>query len=614
MHHARSLALRAGAVLALAAAVLLAHPAQAGQGKFPGPPEHANAGVNAAQNNHNTVVHTRYGSLRGSVDEGRTLVWKGVPYARPPVGNLRWKAPQDPDSWQGVREAIQPAEECTQLLTTREWIRTGTAVGSEDCLYVDIYRPQRPAYHRERLPVYVWIHGGSNNFGSAKLYDGATLARRSNVVVVIVQYRLGPIGWIYHPALQTGGADRLSDSGNFGTLDHAKALAWIRDNIAAFGGDPDNVTITGESAGAHNVMNMVVSPLAAGLFHRAMAQSGGMITRTPAFGRGLANTTIERVLRYQEGLSAAEATARRLAMEADGTLEGYLRATDAGTMFLAILAFGSIGTYDGIEDGTVLPVGGWVPAIRSGNYNRVPIILGSNEYETKAFMPLYGLFIKTLGVPSGPYTWFDLIDVLKAAPKPDGTLLTLADVLPTPADLDLYEIAGYYGGRNWKAKFVDSLARELAAVQDGVWAYLFRWGGIGSGPHPFDVIYAAGHAMEIPFFFGSDEDLFGYSFVEDNEAGRKDLQTAMMAYLAQFARTGSPNRAGSPLPGWAEWSNAPGAPKAIVFDGDLDQALIGMTDEEVTFAGVTAALEAAIAPRPGNEKFVARFFQWYGPW
>jgi len=317
---------------------------------------------------------------------------------------------------------------------------------SEDCLYVDIYRPET----RARLPVYVWIHGGSNNFGSARDYDGTVLATRSDVVVVVVQYRLGPVGWFYHPAIQTGGADILTDSGNFGSLDHAQALKWIQENIKAFGGDPHNVTITGESAGAHNVMNMVISPLGQGLFDQAMSESGGMVTVPTSSARLSANDYIEKLIRYKEGVDAATARDRRMAMEAGGTLTDYLTGTAAGDFFLALLKYGSVPTFPAIEDGTVMPVGGWMPAIKAGNYNKVPIILGSNEYESKSFMPLYAAYVKPLGVPSGPYTWFNLINVLRK-----DLPLTLNDVLPTQHDKDVYELTGYYGSRNWKAKFVD---------------------------------------------------------------------------------------------------------------------------------------------------------------
>jgi para-nitrobenzyl esterase len=579
-----------------------------------------------AWDNHDTIVKTDYGKLRGYVDEDKdVLVWKGVPYARPPVGELRWAAPLDPEPWHGVRDAISPAPKCTQLFTTEEWIRTGVVDpdSSEDCLYVDIYRPERPAYHNERLPVYVWIHGGSNNFGSARQYDGSVLAAESHVVVVVVQYRLGPIGWFYHPALQTGGADILTDSGNFGTLDHAQVLKWIHKNIDAFGGNPHNVTVTGESAGAHNTMNMVISPLGKGLFHHAMSESGGMQTVTTASARLSANDYIEKLIRYKENVDAATATAHRIAMETDGTLEAYLRATAAGDFFLALLKYGSVPTFPAIEDGTVMPVGGWIPAIQAGKYNKMPIILGSNEYESKSFMPLYYAYVKPLGVPSGSYTWFNLINVLR------GDLpITLDDVLPTPHDKDVYELTGYYGSQNWKAKYVDTVAHELANVQDDVYAYLFKWGGPGSGPSPFDFIYGAGHASEIDFFFGDGQGLFGYPFVPANEAGRKDLQHAMMEYLKRFAWTGNPNHyfPSSPwlrnwphfsyLPRWKEWSNTPGAPKAIVFDADLNQAQIGMMNEELTIEGVTAAFEAAMTAKgfSSTEKIAARIFQFSKPW
>lgn len=603
-------------IVALAVAVFVVFPAQ-------------------AKNIFSTLVETEYGKLNGYVN-GDAVVWKGVPYAKPPVGDLRWKAPQDPDPWGGVRDAISPAKKCTQLFTTKEWIRTGVVDpdSSEDCLYVDIYRPQ----HKARLPVYVWIHGGSNNFGSSRDYDGTVLATRSDVVVVVVQYRLGPIGWFYHPAIQTGGADMLSDSGNFGTLDHAQVLKWILENIDAFGGDPHNVTITGESAGAHNVMNMVISPLGKGLFDQAMSESGGMRTVPPETttdpkivpGRIQANDIIEKLLMYKAGVippvppaTRAIYTQLRIDMENAGTLEANLRATTAGDFFLAMLKYGSVPTFPAIEDGTVMPVGGWIPAIQAGKYNKVPIILGSNEYESKSFMPLYGPAIKPLGVPSGSYTWFNLINVLRK-----DLPLTVNDVLPKQRDKDIYELTGYYGSRNWKAKFVDTVAHELAKVQDDVYAYQFNWGGIGSGPSPFDFIYGAGHAAEIPFFFGAEQGLFGYPFVPANEAGRKDLQDAMMRYLSRFARTGNPNALSSCppwmegsshamcLPKWKKWSNVPGAPKAIVFDADFNRAHITMMNEELTVEGVTAEFEAAMTSMGLSplEKIAARIFQFSSPW
>jgi para-nitrobenzyl esterase len=433
------------------------------------------------------------------------------------------------------------------------------------------------------------------------------------MVVVIAQYRLGPIGWLYHPALQDG--DPLTDSGNFGTLDNIQALKWIKKNIRAFGGNPRKVTITGESAGAHNVMNLVISPLAKGLFHRAMSESGGMTTDT-----------------VEEGLAQAEATIAAL-LAADGLTEvpggdvnAYLRSKTAAEIFESYFAsYFTLPTYDAYQDGAVLP-GSVVSTIRSGNYNKVPIIVGANEYETKAFMPLYGDLIKYVGlfgggpwggVPSSAYTWKNLLFGVMLKEDENGCPLnlTLDEVFPSPTDKLLYQITGYYGSLNWRAKFVDERARALKEQQWPVYAYLFKWGGnsnIGSGPSPFDFIYGAGHATEISFFFGSDESLWGFGYNPENDtAGRQALSDAMMQYLANFARTGNPNGEGLPL--WRRWSNKEGRAKVMQFDADYQKALLTMSNEEVTFDGVSAGLLGAASMLPQEVQDLPWYFQWSQP-
>ena len=583
--------------------------------------------------NNDVRINTAYGALEGYLSSDQTaMIWEGVPYAKPPVDDfvnqvhLRWRAPQDPEAWQGIRQATKPALKCTQLYTTGDWIRTGAVDqdSGENCLYVNVFRPN----NSKRLPVYVWIHGGSNNFGSAREYGGADLALRSDVVVVVVQYRLGPLGWLYHPALQSG-ADPLSDSGNFGTLDTVQALRWIRQNIEAFGGDPGKVTVTGESAGAHNTMNLVMSPVAKGLFHRAMYESGGMAPVTAESGRAAANDYIEKLLMFAANVPTPVSPAtraafaqQRIAMENGGTLGAYLRSAKAGDLFLAIIKYGAVPTFPVIEDGNVMPLGGWIPAIQAGNYNKMPIILGSNEYELKSFMPLYGSVVRLYGAPSTlpTYSWLDLFASARNNNTPKFT-----DILKTPFDQDLYDKAGYFGSLQWKAKNVDSIARELSQQQEKVYTYLFKWGGVGSGPYPFDHIYAAGHAAEIAFFgLGLDQGLFNLPFVAANEKGREELKGAMMGYLSNFARTGNPN-SGDPqhvFPGrltkWEQWTNAPGGPKAVVFDADLNQAKINMTSDEVTFASAEAARQAWVAAQlPANRPQadnVTKLFLWQPPW
>jgi len=568
-------------------------------------PKHAKK----CNNRHNTKVLTKYGRLMGVLDTNNTWAWKGVPYAKPPVDDLRWKAPQDPEPWKGVRQAKNECEPCTQLYTTPQWVRQPDAIGSEDCLYLNIWRPQSD---EKKLPVYVWIHGGSNNFGMAADYNGSVIASRSNVVVVVIQYRLGPLGWFTHPALRHE-EDPEDDSGNYGTLDTIQALKWIQENIKAFGGDPDNVTITGESAGAHNVMNLVISPSASGLFHKAMSQSGGMVTIPVSSGESLANSTIDRLL-VDDGTAEnlSEAAIIREGMT-DAEIEGYLRGKTSYEIYEVL--YGNIGTYSAYQDGYVIP-GSVVSTIRSGTYNMVPIIVGANEYETKSFLPLYGPAIKYFGLfGGGPwldvpspigYTWLDLIGVL------DGVVPSLDDVLPTTEDKNLYEICGYYGSRNWRAKFVDERARALQSKQDNVYAYQFNWGGQSSGPYPFNFIYGAGHAMEIPFFFGSDTSMWGYSFSPGNDtAGRAELQGYMMKYIANFCRTGNPNVGPFIIPfKWTQWSNTPGESKVILFDSNADESVLEISNEEVTFSAVTTELLFATLTLPPEVQDLPWYFQW----
>ena len=211
------------------------------------------------------------GQIVGYKEPNGTLAWRGIPFATPPVGELRWKAPRPPEPWEGVRETLAFGSACPQ-----RGFGGGTSgiTGAEDCLYLNVWQPPRSETER---PVMFWIHGGANHIGEAAtpLYHGANLAAAHDVVVVSINYRLGPLGWLTHPGLRVSG-DLADDSGNYGTLDILRALEWVRENIAQFNGDPDNVTIFGESAGGFNVLTMMVSPLAAGLYHKAIVQSGGL--------------------------------------------------------------------------------------------------------------------------------------------------------------------------------------------------------------------------------------------------------------------------------------------------------------------------------------------------
>ncbi|MEL6259311.1 MAG: carboxylesterase family protein, partial [Pseudomonadota bacterium] len=224
---------------------------------------------------------TDKGDVVGHVDnETGAHVWRAIPFAAPPVGDRRWRAPRGIDAWPEPLLAVQAPPRCLQMLSPLDQVpqsQIGDIVGDEDCLYLDVYAP--PLSDDERaaadLPVMVWIHGGSNIWGYADQYNGATLATQHNVVVVVIQYRLGAFGWFSHPAIEDDAKSRDDASANFGMLDQIAALRWVKRDIAAFGGDPDLVTIFGESAGGMDVAGLLVSPRADGLFQRAIIQSGG---------------------------------------------------------------------------------------------------------------------------------------------------------------------------------------------------------------------------------------------------------------------------------------------------------------------------------------------------
>lgn len=237
------------------------------------------------------VRQTTAGKIEGVDDSARsgTYYWKGVPFAKAPVGALRWRAPVAPEAWSGIRPAAKFGNACLQIgrifspglnNTYDATIGTnlGKPVGSEDCLFVNIWRP---ATTEKNLPVLLFIHGGSNISGytADPLYDGAKLAKTANALVITASYRLGILGFLNMPQLKPGGTEG-DDSGNFALLDNMAALRFIANNVANFGGDPGNVTLSGESAGATNLLSVMTSPMAKGLFHKAFEMSGGISLAT----------------------------------------------------------------------------------------------------------------------------------------------------------------------------------------------------------------------------------------------------------------------------------------------------------------------------------------------
>ncbi len=514
------------------------------------------------------LVTTRFGVVGARDDSEQTWVWKAIPFARPPIGDLRWRAPQEPLPWTGVRNPGSFSTACTQYSV----VLPGVVFGTEDCLYLNVWRPKGPDIG---LPVYVWIHGGGNSIGSATTtsgYYGSSVASRSHMVFVSINYRLGPFGWFSNPALREGVSSEDA-SGNYGTLDIIQSLKWVQQNIAAFGGDPANVTIAGESAGGFNVLSLLISPPAKGLFQRGISESGAAITHGMDEADEKSHELLAELLaRDGKWRTRADGEVLAAAMSREA-IRAYLRSKNDREILTcyATWAFGMIDNPAILRDGAVIPEAGF-DVLATGDYpGKVPLIIGSNKEEVKLFL----LF-------SGAIPWRS----------------------------ELYEAAAKYGSERWKASGVDEVARRLSACADQppVYAYRFDWGASdanGAGPLPdnWGRKLGAFHSLDIPFFLGRDT-LNGVMhlalFTPQNAPGRKALSAAMMEYVAQFARTGNPNRraTGSGTGGaeWVPWTNAPGAPKCMLLDARADSPAIAMSDVELTDEAVMA--EAAGLPEP----------------
>ena len=479
------------------------------------------------------------GTLVGFTDaDTGANVWRSIPFARPPVGPLRWRAPRPAEPWTGTRQAIAAAPWCPQQLSGLDGVakeRFGEVVGQEDCLYLNVYAPPMTAAQAAtaKLPVMMWIHGGSNTWGRAAQYDGGALAARFHVVVVVIQYRLGALGWMAHAALREGGPLPDDASPNFGTLDAIRALEWIKTDIPAFGGDPGRVTIFGESAGGQNVSVLLTSPRAKGLFQRAISESGGFDSVPLAEAEGLTG----------DDPDAARAVAPRIVGAGKPITGDSLRAAPVQAIFDAYTNKKDYRPPRIIADGIVLPKDGSYSVLSTpAAYNAVPVITGTNRDEMKLF---YVFNPKLVNFLFGK--------------------------LPMVRDPALYDAAARYPSRMWRANAVD---RPATAMTEGgnaaVFTYRFDWDEEGKVlTSDLGQLLGAAHSMEIPFVFGHFQLLGAFdpiAFNKDNAASRIALSDTMMSYWAQFAATGDPGRGvDGKLPAWTAWSNAPGANTQMVF-------------------------------------------------
>ncbi len=489
-------------------------------------------------------VRVRAGIVQGIVEvDSNVATYKGMPYAKPPIGDLRWRPPVPAPAWDGVRDARAFGHACLQPARNPKSLYFGEmASPSEDCLTVNVWAPTGA----RNLPVMVWIHGGSLVTGSSSepLYDGTKLAERG-IVFVSINYRLGVLGYLAHPALSAESSQHIS--GNYGVLDQIEALRWVRDNIAAFGGDPDRVTIAGESAGGLSVIALLASPLARGLFTKAIAQSGRISTF-----RALHEDAL--------GVRSAEAMGTALAEAAGATNAEALRATDAKALFEAARASGW--QSEPVIDGIVLKRQ-IAETFARGEQAHVPVIAGFNEGEIKSFP-----FLVT-NVPESQRAYE--ADVRCRFGAEASKFLAVYPGVDPKADAMASVRDGLHG---WAAQY---LVRKQAEAGQAAYLYFFRH----ATPAQRERDLAAFHASELPYIFGQvgASAALGPNWPRGPlTSAESELSQAMMSYWISFVRDGLPKADGlSPWPrftardrGYLEIDDVPSAardlqPQAFAF-------------------------------------------------
>ncbi len=465
------------------------------------------AGTTTSGSASSLVVRTADGQVHGlataSVDD-----YLGIPYAAPPVGALRWQPPRPPAPWRGIRVATRFAPHCPQPASP-----FGRASVSEDCLYLNVFTP--PTHHGSGLPVMVWIHGGALVSGESDDYDPSALVAHG-VIVVTFNYRLGALGFLAHPALA---AKPGGPSGDYGLMDQQAALRWVQRNIRAFGGDPAKVTIFGESAGGQSVLLQLASPTARGLFARAIAESGGY-----ALG--------------QASLASAEAAGRAFAAKAGCATQTAqcLRSLPVAT----ILA-------DQDQTGATIDIDGRVltsqlkTALASGEFNRVPVIDGSNHDEWR-------LFVALSTFEGHPVTAADYVPMIATTLHVSRSIAEIIAAQYPLADYASPALALGTVGTDAIFACPTLLLDQALARYVPMYAYEFNdeHAPAGSLPQP-GFPYGATHAAELPYLFG----LPGTA-ASDFTSAQQRLAGAMQDAWTSFAAAGVPSlTAGGPWPRFA---------------------------------------------------------------
>ncbi len=485
----------------------------------------------------NTVVQTANGKIQGSVNTEKTVrIFKGIPFAAPPVGDLRWKAPQAVQNWMGIKQ-------CTSFLASpiqnkpqpfycwsEEFIAQPEPL-NEDCLYLNVWTTAKAKSAKQ--PVFLWIYGGGLSSGSANcaIYDGEEMAKKG-VIFVSINYRVGVLGFMAHPELTKESG--YNASGNYGILDQVAALKWVQKNIAAFGGDPNNVTIAGQSAGAFSVTALIASPLAKGLFHKAIPQSGGL----------LANMMLS------QNLAKAEEVGLNFMKKANANSIAELRKKSAEE--LQILSNNKeIGRFGITLDGYTLPLD-LMAHFKKGLHNQTPVLTG--------WVTGDGNF---MGDSKMTVEDYKKEAKAKYGDKADAFL----SVFPASTDEEVKTVKqkltlmGFAG-----------LPSHLLASFNTKASYIYQFGHVPPDKANFPN-YGAFHTSEVPYMLHNL-----HTWNRPWQALDKELENTMSSYWVNFAKTGNPN--GQNLPEWKSYNKQSGE---IMVVGDKQESKPAFLKKELDF-------------------------------
>ena len=490
------------------------------------------------------VRQTQYGEVTGIEDaDTGALIWYGIPYAAAPTGELRWAAPADPESWSEALDCTEPAEPGMQYAMD---YATGenNLIGTEDCLNLDVYSRA----DAENLPVLVYVHGGNNQTGRSSEIQGKQIVTDNNCVYVSLNYRLGLFGFNCLPALLT----EEGATGNFTMLDIAKALDWVKANISAFGGDPENVTISGFSAGGRDVMAMLVSPLFAGKFDKAIAFSGGMTIADQTASASQIAWAIAP-LAVEDGLYEDEEAAHEWLLTDGEDVKDYLFGLAPericalmGNAGIRMSAFPHL-----YNDGIVLPEDGF----DTDTYNSVPLLMLTGSTEFSLFCNFDGYFFS----PAITELDEETQEAVKGFARLYGS--------------DMYRI---FNGQCSAEKMFDK-------YQDNIYLAQVEYGSVNSAT--FLPAMGSFHGIFVPML--TNDHTYG-GFGDFTAAGYQAMAAQFDQYLANFLATGDPN--GEDLTEWPAWT--PENETSMVFDAGETDPIIEAKNVSTTYEDILAQMDA----------------------